>query len=68
MRCYIETLQIQVIKEKPEMFWDLRMLTVTSGEPLYPLTLDRSSTVCTAVGRDIVPIVIILKTSCGSNP
>ena len=44
MRCYyIETLQ--VIKEKLDKFWDLKMLTVISGEPLYPLMLDRGRTV-----------------------
>ena len=41
--CYIET--FLVIKEKPDKFWDFRILTVISGEPLYPLTLDRGRTV-----------------------
>ena len=42
--CYIETLLVK--KEKPDKFWDLRIFTVVSAEPLYPLTLDRGRTVC----------------------
>ena len=41
--CYIET--FLVTKEKPDEFWDFRIMTVISGELLYPLTLDRGRTV-----------------------
>ena len=41
--CYIETMT--VIKEKAEQFWDFKILTVLSGELLYPLTLDQGRTI-----------------------
>ena len=31
--------------KKPKKFWDLKMLSVISGKPLYPLPLGRGSTV-----------------------
>ena len=45
--CYTKRAVIQkkVINGKPDKFWDFRMSTVISGEPLYSLTLDRGRTV-----------------------
>ena len=45
--------------EKPRKIWDLKVLSLISGEPLYPLPLGRGTTVHSNLYRNFIAYLIL---------